>query len=681
MVPPETLDLSTSTLRCVFETAGTLAFNAFGLPDLPWALPSSGLFAVTVDGRRIDAHTPGLTVADAAVSEDTPGRRELIVTLRHAATSLIIDYHLALYADTALIETWVVLRNDSTTTRRITRIDSLALDLPAGAYELQSFTGDWGLEFEPHTLPLTAPVTLESRAGRSSKGHLPWFAMTRDGRSLLAGAVAWSGNWVMRLEPAETGPALSGGLHDWAFAAEVPPGGTITSPPFVVALAEGQELDAVATQYAHVGRRYWYPHTPRADQLPVEWNHWWSYEDKDLDEAVFRRNVDVAAALGIEVCTLDAGWFGANDADTHWYEQRGDWDLVNTQRFPAGLRALSDYVHARGMAFGLWCEIEAIGKRARLAVDRPELVATRGGESLGYVCLGSAAGRAWALATLDRIIIEYRCDWIKLDFNLDPGAGCNRADHGHGPGDGLFAHYNGYYELLAEVRRRHPHVVLENCSSGGLRIDLGIARQTHMAFLSDPDWPEHSLQCFWGASLMLAPDALLHWGYCEWSHAEHRCQTFDPRDPTLTPAQVDYYTRISMLRRFGFSQRLPDLPDWVAARYRNLIADYKMHVRRFVGGADMRRLTGQPQRFGAGDRWAAFQYTLPDAGEHLLAAFRMPGGAPERTFALTQLDPERHYTLTWLGEERSEQRSGAELTTHGVALALPEEGSAMIILR
>lgn len=679
-MPPDTIDLSTPALSFVLRAADGLALDAYGPPGMPWALPSSALFAVEVDGRRIDGRTPGLVVEGTSLREDTPGRRELTVTLRHAGVGIAIDYHVALYAETALIETWVTARNIGAGTRRVTRINSLALDLPAGDYERLSFTGDWGLEFEPQRAALTEAVTLESRAGRSAKGHLPWFALARDGRSILGGAVAWSGNWVVRLERSGAGFTLSGGLHDWEFAAELPAGGAITAPPFVVALAEGQTLDAIATQYARVGRRHWYPHNPLADSLPVEWNHWWSYEDKDLDEAVFRRNVDVAAELGMEVCALDAGWFGPSDEATHWYEQRGDWDMVNTRRFPAGLRALSDYVHERGMAFGIWCEIEAIGTQARLATERPELVATRAGAPLGYVCLGSEAGREWALATLDRIITAYRCDWVKLDFNLDPGAGCDRDDHGHGPGEGLFAHYSGYYALLEAVRARHPHVVLENCSSGGLRIDLGIARQTHMAFLSDPDWPEHSLQCFWGASLMLAPDALLHWGYCEWSHAEHRMQHFNPRDPALAPHQIDYYTRISMLRRFGFSQRLPDLPAWVAARYRDLIADYKDHVRRFVGGADLIRLTGQPRRFGAGDRWAAFQYAMADGSEHLLAAFRLPGGAPERTIALARLDPSRRYTLTWLGEGRVERRSGAELMADGLALALPEEGSAMALL-
>lgn len=679
-MPPTIFDLSTPALTCVLRTDSALALAAFGLPDRPWALPSSGLFAVEVDGRRIDAHTPGMIVADATLAEARPGRRELTVALRHEAAGIAVEYHVVVYAGTALLECWPVVRAVGSGLRHVTRLDSLALDLPAGAYESLSFTSSWGLEFEPLRGPLVEALTLESRSGRSSHGHMPWFALARDGVAQLGGAVAWSGNWVVRLAPGPEGVALTGGLHDWSFAAALGPGDELVGPPFVLALAPGQELDALATQFARVGRRYWYPHNNLADSLPVEWNHWWSYEDKTLDEAVFRRNVDEAAGLGIEVCTLDAGWFGASDSATHWYEQRGDWDHVNAERFPSGLRELSDYVHERGMAFGLWCEIEAIGAAARLQTTHPELVATRDGKPLGYVCLGSGAGRVWALATLDRIITQYRCDWVKLDFNLDPDAGCDRADHGHGPGDGLYAHYRGYYALLEEVRGRHPEVVLENCSSGGLRIDLGIARQTHMAFLSDPDWPEHSLQCFWGASLPLAPDALLHWGYCEWAFAEHRHQQFDPRDPGLKPHQIDYYTRISMLRRFGFSQRLPDLPAWVAERYKTHIADYKAHVRRFVREADLLRLGGQPGRFGAGERWAVFQYAMPGGDEHLLAVFRLPGGAPEGLVTPRGLDPSLMYTLTWLGEARVEQWSGAALLAGELHFALPEEGSAMVLI-
>jgi alpha-galactosidase len=149
-----------------------------------------------------------------------------------------------------------------------------------------------------------------------------------------------------------------------------------------------------------------------------------------------------------------------------------------------------------------------------------------------------------------------------LDFNLYSSVGCNRNDHG--PGDGLYEHHHGYYRTIEQVHARYPEVVLENCSSGGLRIDLGMLCHTDMTFLSDPDWPVHDLQMFWGATQMLAPDACLRWSFCEWlGEGQPAQQNFDPRDPSLTRCLLDYYTRISMLGLYGLSQNLVTAPDWV----------------------------------------------------------------------------------------------------------------------
>jgi len=647
-----------------------------GLAGHPWLADTAPLFQVVCDGVVIDGGTAHL--AGAPTEQWHHDRQHVCVPLRHDS-GLAITLHLASYAGGALLETWLVVRNTGDSVRRISQIDSFVADLADTAPLISWFTGAWGLEFEPQQARPAADEhwVAQSRSGRSSQGDQPWCAI--DGaHGRLAVAVAWSGNWVIRLDPHGATRRLSAGLHDWAFFADLAPGGQLEAPPVVIACAP--DANAAAQLFADVGRRHWYPHNPLADRLPVEWNHWWSYEDKTLDDAVFRANAAVAARLGIEVCTLDAGWFGPSDDATEWYALRGDWDLVNARRFPAGIRAVSDAVHALGMAFGLWCEIEGLGRDARLAVMQPELVARRDGSPLGYVCLGSRAGQAWAFATLDRLITEYRCDWIKLDFNLDPGAGCDRTDHGHGAGDGLYQHYRGYYALLDAVRARHPQVVLENCSSGGLRIDLGIARHTHMAFQSDPDWPEHSLSLFWGGSTLLAPEALLHWGFCEWAHTQHRFQTFDPRDPALTATQLDYYTRISMLRRFGFSQRLPDLPAWVAQRYARHIAVYQQHVRRLMPHSTLRRLDPQPLREGRGCRWAGFQYAHNTSGEHLLAVFRLPGGEPARQYALHGVERDRMYHLTWLADDRQQLVRGAVLADGLSFTDIAEQGSALILI-
>lgn len=634
-----------------------------------WCQPGSvaAAVAVVVDGQPVELTTGNTTTTVAA-----PG---VLEDVTHFAMGLDIEWRMRRYCDLAILESSVAVHNATAAPVRLDRLDSLVLALDSAGCELRSLTSGWGTEFESVHEPLVGSRRLESLAGRSSQGCHPDFTLVRADGSVLAGHVAWSGNWVVRFEPRRGGGhTMSAGLHDEGFAAVLRPGERIDAPPVIVAVGDA---DAVSVHLGQAARRYWAPHNALADRLPVEWNHWWTYEDRDIDDAVFRANAEVAAAIGVEVCTLDAGWFGPAEPDTQWTDYRGDWDLVNSKRFPNGLRALADHVHGLGMSFGLWCEIEALGPKSGLAARHPEFPATRAGKPLGYVCFGNPDAADWALETLDRLVREHGADWIKLDFNLDPGLGCDRTDHGHGPGDGLFTHYRGYYDVLQRMRTSHPEVVLENCSSGGLRIDLGLLRQTHLTFLSDPDWPEHGLQLLWGASTMLPPNQLLHWGFSQWRD-QHAEQTFDPADPDLRPHQIDYYRRIAMVGATGMSYSLPDLPDHVRAQLAANIQQYKEIVRPFVRTGDLYRLTGQPRRFGKGDRWAGFQYARP--ADHLMLVFRLPGGESERPIPLRALDAHGRYEVRCLDSGIAEIRTGVDLMNSGLRLPLPEEGSEIVLV-
>ncbi len=432
-------------------------------------------FAVYYDGKRLDATTEGITVRDVIRTQDEV--THTITHLEYAPDGVRVEHHELAYPDSSVLERWVTVHNLGDAVVRVERLDSICLELSPDEYDLMHYTSTWGREFEGVRERMAGPVILETRTGRSSNEQHPWCALFGSDGEVLSAAVSWSGNWVLRFEPLDGGGyRLSGGLHDWEFFKDLAPRRSVEGAHVVTVVGSDHDLNTVSTQYARVGRRFWYPRNELSQNLPIEWNHWWSYEDRNISEDVFRQNVDVAARLGIEVCTLDAGWFGPTDDGAHWYDYRGDWDQVNTARFPSGIRKLSDYVHGKGLGFGLWCEIEGLGRCARLNETHPEYVALRGSEHLGFVCFGNPDARQWAFSTLDRLIAEYRCDWLKLDFNVDPEAGCNRVDHGHRAGDGLYEHYQGYYSMLERLLEKHPDTILENCSSGGLRIDLGISR-------------------------------------------------------------------------------------------------------------------------------------------------------------------------------------------------------------
>ena len=367
--------LSSGAFDIALQTEPGVGIRGISSAGMRWADASSPLFRVDIDGQTYTAHSSGMRLADITQTQDDTACTTVLAY--HCADYFRVTMTIRCHADQFLLDASVTVTNLSHTPLHISRIDTLVLDLPAGSYETNAYTAGWGSEFSPHSTRLMDTQHWQSRAGRSSQGMHPWVGLVRDQRALLTVAVAWSGNWIIRADAHGDGFRLSAGLNDWAFSADLAPEQTLTAPSVVAVCSPDTNLDANAAAYHQIGRREWYPRNALSDALPVEWNHWWTYEDKSLTEEVFRANVDVAAEMGMDIAVLDAGWFGPADPHTHWYDIRGDWHIVSTTRFPSGIRALSDYTHARGLAFGIWCEIEALGVRAQVAQDQPAIVARR----------------------------------------------------------------------------------------------------------------------------------------------------------------------------------------------------------------------------------------------------------------------------------------------------------------
>lgn len=579
-------------------------------------------------------------------------------------------------ADQPVWEFTLTLRNDGDAPVAITRMDPLKLHV-RDDWRVLGYRSAWGDEFRPVTGWTFHDVILEARAGRSSNGCDPYLGLERDDAA-IAVLPAWSGNW--HIHSLAEGH-VTAGINPWRFRLDLAPGEEIAAPSVVVAVAATLDDTAVAVQRA-VGAA-WLPRTAWTDELPLEWNHWWPYEDVEVTEQIIAENAKIAADLGFGVVTVDAGWFGASDAGSDWQEQRGDWDLVNTARFPSGLEALGDSIRDAGIAAGMWIEAEAVGRSSVLRREHPELLALSDGERpdpsyrfmtvsvdaadptfLGYVCLGSEAGRRHVLESMSRLITATGSRWIKLDFNIDPDQGCRRTDHGHGEGDGLYRHYLGLYAVLDEVRERHPEIVLEACASGGLRIDLGLARHVHAFFLSDPDYTEHHLQVLWGARRVLPPVGILHWSWSQW-RGEHPASQADW--PNLSTHEFDRMLRAAMVHRFGVSIRLPELRPDLLERLRVHAGLYRDVLTPLVRDGVLRPLTETSIRGGFGERSPAIQLSAGD--RHVILALTLAGGERRDVVRPLALDAGRRYRVTDLDSGTQTEAIGAALAADGIALA------------
>jgi alpha-galactosidase len=232
------------------------------------------LFAVYVDQRFT-----ALDLAFEGCCEEPSisGVRHVIALFKGAGFA--VEQHYVAYADTALVELWLVVRNLAEAPFQVKRVDSFSLDIPQASYKLLYYTSDWGAEFKLLQQDLSRRTELGSWAGLSSKGQHPWFALERDGKHILSGSVVWSGNWVLRFDQLEKGGhRISGGLNNWSFSKTLSRDEALESPHVILVL--GDSLNSVSQQYARVGRKHWYPHNALSARLPVEWNHWWPYETR-----------------------------------------------------------------------------------------------------------------------------------------------------------------------------------------------------------------------------------------------------------------------------------------------------------------------------------------------------------------------------------------------------------------
>jgi alpha-galactosidase len=314
---------------------------------------------------------------------------------------------------------------------------------------------------------------------------VPFVAIEDTMPGVLWGAqLAWAGSWQMEVFRQHDDVAISGGIADREFGhwmKTLQPGESIESPEATVACVRG-DLDELcdrltAMQDAAVNLQ------PAVEQdLPVIFNEWcttWGDPSHENLCAI----ADRLKGSGVRYLVIDAGWY--KSADTDWSSGHGDWNPSETL-FPNGLKATADAIRARGLIPGLWFEMETVGSQSA-AFKLGKHFITRDGMPVTV-----RERRFWDLN--DPAAIEYLTEkvidllescgfgYLKVDYNETAGLGC---DHPDSQGEGLRRQIEGTYRFFEKIRERLPELVIENCSSGGHRLEPSMMARTAMSSFSD----------------------------------------------------------------------------------------------------------------------------------------------------------------------------------------------------
>ena len=272
---------------------------------------------------------------------------------------------------------------------------------------------------------------------------------------------------------------LSGGIADRDFGQwtkTIRPGETLEAPKAV--FATGKSLEEVCDKLVKAQ----HPNiSPVDDHMGITFNEYCTtWGNPTIDN--LKKLADKLAGRGIQYLVMDSGWY--SDCG-YWWEYRGDWS-INRKRFPNGLKELADYIREKGMIPGIWFEFEVAGYKTDAFRDSTHFVKKDG------VPLTIGGARFWDMEDpyvedfLTKNVIgrlkEDGFGYIKVDYNDTLGIGC---DGEESMGENLRRKVLATQKFFRKMREEIPELVIENCSSGGHRLEPSFMELSSQASFSD----------------------------------------------------------------------------------------------------------------------------------------------------------------------------------------------------
>jgi alpha-galactosidase len=601
-------------------------------------------------------------------SSDKP--KGIDVVLRDISRQIFVTLHYSVDPQTGILARSATIENRESDPVTIEQAAAAAWALPRGQYTLNYLTGRWAGEYNlaQETLQHGARV-LESRRGSTGHQANPWFAIQsgssdEDSGEVWFGALGWSGSWRIVVEQDQLDAVrVTGGFNPFDFGYVLKPGEKLDTPIFYGGYS-AHGLGGASRLLHSFENHNILPRTgktaskPTPKPRPVIYNSW-EATGFNVTEAGQIALAEKAAPIGIDRFVMDDGWFGQRKND---HAGLGDW-YVNKQKFPNGLKPLIDKVHSLGMDFGLWVEPEMVNPDSDLYRQHPDWVLNFPGrprsEARNQLVLNLARSdvRDYVLGFLDKLLTENDIAFLKWDYNRNwsepgwdqlPPAEQKKV---------YVAFTQNLYEILAELRKRHPNVEIESCSGGGGRVDLGVLRYTDEVWPSDNTDPFDRLTIQDGFSYAYTPQVMMAW------------VTDSPHWLNKRSTSLTYRMLSSMQGSLGIGADITKWSEQDAALAKRLIAAYHQVQPTIVQG-DLYRLIS-PRN---GSEFSATQTVDHDKTQSVVFAFihSTQEGRGFPILKLEGLDPAAQYALTPIEGKANPREpttaTGAYWMSHGLEM-------------
>ena len=498
--------------------------------------------------------------------------------------------------------------------------------------------------------------------GRSSENRAPFFNVHKNGQGYIF-AIGWTGQWQAQIERTTDTIRFASGIEDVAFYLE--PHEKIRTSSIVIMPYECDYISSqnkwrrlVREHFSHIGA------PGRDDYGPLCANVWGGMK---TDAVLERINRIKNESLPFEYVWMDAGWYGENTQPTpdefegDWGEHTGDW-TVSPYIHTRELRDVSDAVHQAGMKFILWFEPERVIKGTPITRKHPEYFLEKGDNKNLLLDLGNEDAWQYCYQTLSNLIEQIGVDGYRQDFNMSPLSYWRKNDSEHRNGIKEIKHIDGLYRLWDALLDRFPNLLIDNCASGGRRIDIEMMRRSIPLWRSDYQCPANY----------------------DIEAAQIHNQTFNtwmPYSGTGTGRAYDAYRvrsayGASLATNWSFSQKEEFANTDEKVEFIRKYTNEYLKVRPYFS-EDFYPLTEVSTEL---DTWCASQFDRPSHGDGMLLIFRREKSPYETAkFALHAIDPNASYEISDLDGDTWGVKGSAMLD--GFSISIPRRSAKILLYK
>ena len=535
-----------------------------------------------------------------------------------------------------------------------------------GASDFECLTGKFLNAKMTNWLTGDGELFFESKTGRSSDTDTaPFFNLNNANADLgVVAAVGWSGCWKCSITRKGNTVSFKSGIREAKFRL-LPNEKLRTSS--VTFMFYKSDLSESVNKWRRFVKAVYSPTAITANSalLPFCAGIWGGMSTKSCLERLDLINRN---GLPFNYIWMDAGWFGdsttesPNEYEGDWYSTTGDWS-VNSYRHPDGLKEVSAAVKASGRKFLLWFEPERAVCTSKTAKEHPEyFLDPNDGSNCLLLNLGDEKAWNYCFDTISEYIEKLDLSVLRIDFNINPAPAWKGADSAERTGITEIKYINGLYRLWDGFLSKFPNLLIDNCASGGRRIDIETMRRSVALWRNDALCPADPNTDILQQDGMNFPVWLPYSGT---GCGRIKYDTYRFRSAFAPMLTTNYF-----YSEADIADESPEFIGWLKARCSEYLKAQKYLDKDYYPLTDITC---------DGGNWSAVEFYDPDSNSGIIQIFRRENSPySNAVFELKGLKPECIYTLCDADSGIETRLTGKELMG-GFKAELPDRRSSRLI--